>query len=220
MQVVVDMTAEPATVRLEEPADCGRFHVAVRGDGDAGDARRGPALPTTWARSTATARRWCDVARCGAWRRGRWATAWESDFAAMLELRPVQGLAERRRRLDPGPRGAGVVFVVEVMPVTATRTETDSMGPIEVPADRYWGAQTARSLVHFSIGDDVMPRSMIRAFGILKDAAARTNADLGLLDPKLAELISHGSRRRSRRAPSTTTSPCGCGRPAAAPRPT
>jgi len=73
--------------------------------------------------------------------------------------------------------------------VTATRTETDSMGPIEVPADRYWGAQTARSLVHFSIGDDVMPRSMIRAIGILKDASARTNADLGMLDPKLAELI-------------------------------
>jgi len=63
------------------------------------------------------------------------------------------------------------------------------MGPIEVPADRYWGAQTARSLVHFSIGDDVMPRSMIRAIGILKDASARTNADLGMLDPKLAELI-------------------------------
>jgi fumarate hydratase class II len=77
--------------------------------------------------------------------------------------------------------------------VTATRTETDSMGPIEVPADRYWGAQTARSLVHFSIGDDVMPRSMIRAFGILKDASARTNAELGMLDPKLAELIEVGA---------------------------
>ena len=74
--------------------------------------------------------------------------------------------------------------------MTATRTETDSMGPIEVPADVYWGAQTARSLVHFSIGDDVMPRSMIRALGILKDASARTNAELGMLDPKLAELIS------------------------------
>jgi fumarate hydratase class II len=63
------------------------------------------------------------------------------------------------------------------------------MGPIEVPGDRYWGAQTERSLVHFSIGDDVMPRSMIRALGILKDASARTNAELGMLDPKLAELI-------------------------------
>ena len=73
------------------------------------------------------------------------------------------------------------------------RTETDSMGPIEVPADRYWGAQTARSLIHFSIGDDVMPRSMIRGIGILKDASARTNADLGLLEPKLAELVSHAA---------------------------
>ncbi len=63
------------------------------------------------------------------------------------------------------------------------------MGPIEVPADRYWGAQTARSLVHFSIGDDKMPRAMIRAFGILKDAAALTNAELGVLDQDLAELI-------------------------------
>jgi fumarate hydratase class II len=67
------------------------------------------------------------------------------------------------------------------------------MGPIEVPADRYWGAQTARSLVHFSIGDDIMPRSMIRALGILKDAAARTNADLGVLDPKIAPLISQAA---------------------------
>ncbi len=77
--------------------------------------------------------------------------------------------------------------------MTTTRTETDSMGPIEVPADRYWGAQTARSLVHFSIGDDVMPRAVIRAFGILKDAAARTNAELGLLEPKLALLISEAA---------------------------
>ena len=63
------------------------------------------------------------------------------------------------------------------------------MGPIEVPADRYWGAQTARSLVHFPIGSDVMPRAVIRAFGILKGAAARTNAELGKLDAKLADLI-------------------------------
>ncbi len=75
----------------------------------------------------------------------------------------------------------------------ATRTETDSMGPIEVPTDRYWGAQTARSLVHFSIADNVMPRSMIRGFGILKNAAAQTNAELGLLEPKLAELISQAA---------------------------
>src|SRR6266446_4819028 len=54
----------------------------------------------------------------------------------------------------------------------ATRTETDSMGKMKVPADRYYGAQTARSLVHFAIGKDTMPAELIRAFGILKKAAA------------------------------------------------
>lgn len=71
----------------------------------------------------------------------------------------------------------------------ATRTETDSMGPIEVAADRYWGAQTQRSLHHFAIGADVMPRELIRAFGILKRAAAETNHELGLLAEEQATLI-------------------------------
>ena len=70
-----------------------------------------------------------------------------------------------------------------------TRTESDSMGKIEVPADRYYGAQTARSLVHFAVGTDTMPRAVIRAFGTLKKAAALTNKDLGLLNPEKAELI-------------------------------
>jgi fumarate hydratase class II len=59
-----------------------------------------------------------------------------------------------------------------------TRTETDSMGPIEVDSDRYWGAQTERSLHHFNIGFDVMPREVIRALGVLKKAAAIVNHDL------------------------------------------
>jgi fumarate hydratase class II len=63
------------------------------------------------------------------------------------------------------------------------------MGPIEVPADRYWGAQTARSLVHFSIGEDRIPREVIHAFGIIKKAAAEVNRDLGLLDAEKAQLI-------------------------------
>jgi len=63
----------------------------------------------------------------------------------------------------------------------ATRIETDTMGAIEVPADRYWGAQTQRSLQHFRIGGDRFPREMIRAFGILKKACALVNRDLGLL---------------------------------------
>jgi len=78
--------------------------------------------------------------------------------------------------------------------VSAVRIETDSMGPIEVPEDRYWGAQTARSLVHFPIGADTMPRPLIRGIGVLKEASARTNAELGKLDPKLADLIERAAR--------------------------
>src|SRR5499433_3627295 len=72
---------------------------------------------------------------------------------------------------------------------TKTRTETDSMGSIEVPADRYWGAQTERSLHHFNIGDDRMPREMIRALGMLKKAAALVNEELGKLSHDKAKLI-------------------------------
>jgi fumarate hydratase class II len=68
------------------------------------------------------------------------------------------------------------------------------MGPIEVPADRYWGAQTARSLVHFPIGEDTMPRPLLRAIGILKEASALTNAELGKLDQELADLIVAAAR--------------------------
>ena len=71
----------------------------------------------------------------------------------------------------------------------AVRMERDSMGSIEVPADRYWGAQTQRSLIHFAIGRDVMPREMIRAIGILKKAAALTNRELGKLPPEKADAI-------------------------------
>jgi fumarate hydratase class II len=74
-------------------------------------------------------------------------------------------------------------------PNVETRIESDSMGNIEVPADRYYGAQTARSLVHFDIGRDTMPPELIRAFGILKKAAAVVNEDLGKLRPEKARLI-------------------------------
>ncbi len=63
------------------------------------------------------------------------------------------------------------------------------MGEIEVPADRYWGAQTQRSLHHFDIGRETMPKPLIRAFGILKAASASVNRDLGKLDDALAGLI-------------------------------
>src|SRR3954452_15978537 len=70
-----------------------------------------------------------------------------------------------------------------------TRMETDSMGKIEVPSNVYWGAQTQRSLIHFNIGFDVMPREVIRALGILKKAAAITNFDLGKLPEDKMKLI-------------------------------
>ena len=71
----------------------------------------------------------------------------------------------------------------------STRTESDSMGKIEVPVDRYYGAQTARSLIHFDIGSDIMPPELIGAFGILKKAAALVNQDLGKLSADKARLI-------------------------------
>ncbi|HXO61152.1 MAG TPA: class II fumarate hydratase [Candidatus Acidoferrales bacterium] len=70
-----------------------------------------------------------------------------------------------------------------------TRTESDSMGKMEVPADRYYGAQTARSLIHFAIGKDAMPPELISAFGVLKKAAALVNQDLGKLPPEKSKLI-------------------------------
>src|SRR5438105_3538019 len=74
-------------------------------------------------------------------------------------------------------------------PVARTRVESDSMGKIEVPSNVYWGAQTQRSLLHFNIGRDTMPPELIRAFGILKKAAALVNQDLGKLSPEKAKLI-------------------------------
>src|SRR6202162_1090379 len=76
---------------------------------------------------------------------------------------------------------------------TPTRTESDSMGKIDVPADRYYGAQTARSLIHFAIGKDTMPPELIRAFGILKKAAALVNQDLGKLPAEKAALITQAA---------------------------
>ncbi|MDB5495650.1 MAG: fumC, partial [Phenylobacterium sp.] len=70
-----------------------------------------------------------------------------------------------------------------------TRTETDTFGPIEVPADRYWGAQTQRSLQNFKIGWEKQPQPMIRALGVVKRAAAEANMALGKLDPKIGEAI-------------------------------
>src|SRR5476649_1011200 len=73
--------------------------------------------------------------------------------------------------------------------MTKTRTETDTFGPIEVDASRYWGAQSQRSLGNFKIGWEKQPKPVIRALGIVKRAAAETNMALGKLDPKIGEAI-------------------------------
>ena len=96
---------------------------------------------------------------------------------------------------------------------TGTRSETDSLGEVEVPADHYWGAQTQRSLEHFDIGDDRMPKEVYHAYGYVKKAAARRQRRgrpaAGLEGPS----SSSGSATRSSAASWTTSSRCTCGRP-------
>src|SRR5919112_2424231 len=85
------------------------------------------------------------------------------------------------------------------MPSTATRTETDSFGPIEVPADSYWGAQTERSIGNFPFGpNERMPIEIVHALGFIKQAAARVNARLGLLEPQIAEAIQQAAAEVAR----------------------
>src|SRR6195256_1348033 len=76
----------------------------------------------------------------------------------------------------------------------STRTETDSFGPIDVAADRYWGAQTERSRQNFRIGHDRMPIEIVRALAIVKLAAAETNRELGLIDQRRARAIIRAAR--------------------------
>src|ERR1700752_2265003 len=82
---------------------------------------------------------------------------------------------------------------ISAEPTTRTRIESDSMGKIELPSNVYWGAQTQRSLLHFNIGRDTMPPELIRAFGILKKAAALVNQDLGKLSADKAKLIAQAA---------------------------
>src|ERR1700739_1814427 len=77
---------------------------------------------------------------------------------------------------------------------SSARVETDSFGPIEVPADRYWGAQTERSRQNFRIGKDRMPIEIVHALGIVKLAAAETNRELGLIDQRRARAIARAAR--------------------------
>ena len=78
--------------------------------------------------------------------------------------------------------------------MTETRTETDSFGPIEVPADKLWGAQTQRSLENFPIGWEKQPVAIVRALGVIKEACARANVERGALDPKIGGAIQAAAR--------------------------
>ena len=73
--------------------------------------------------------------------------------------------------------------------MTNTRTETDSFGPLEVPSDKYWGAQTQRSLINFPIGWEKQPVAIVRALGVIKKACAQANHDLGKIPTELAEAM-------------------------------
>jgi fumarate hydratase class II len=105
----------------------------------------------------------------------------------------------KSRSKAPSKKGAKTVKPVATAKTLAPakkispRTESDSMGKIKVPGDRYYGAQTARSLIHFDIGRDTMPPELIRAFGILKKAAALVNLDLGKLPADKARLIARAA---------------------------
>ena len=103
----------------------------------------------------------------------------------------------------------------------STRTETDSFGPIEVPGDAYWGAQTQRSIENFPFGPrEQMPVEIVHALGFVKQAAARVNARDGGLDAELGRGDPAGGGRGRARASTTTSSRWSSGRPARAPNPT
>jgi fumarate hydratase class II len=97
-----------------------------------------------------------------------------------------------------------------------TRTESDTFGPIEVPAEAYWGAQTQRSRENFRIGEERMPLPLIRALGLVKRAAAEVNQSLGILDAKRAKAIIAAAQEVN----STISFRWSCGRPVQARRPT
>lgn len=97
-------------------------------------------------------------------------------------------------RRHAGPRADDATESIHAQSTTpsnaATRSETDSFGPIDVAADRYWGAQTERSRQNFKIGHDRMPIAIIHALAIVKLAAAETNRELGQLDARRADASS------------------------------
>ena len=123
------------------------------------------------------------------------------DLAKKLDRKVGKGRADGRsatiaRLIQQGLEGQAPAVVAPPAqsmraeaPEGKVRIESDTMGELEVPADRYYGCQTARSLLNFDIGHDTMPLGVIRGFGILKQAAAKTNVALKQLDPEVGDLI-------------------------------
>ncbi|MEU5641129.1 class II fumarate hydratase [Streptomyces milbemycinicus] len=109
----------------------------------------------------------------------------------MTARRSGVGQTEKAEKAEKARDGEApkILDVPVGLAATGTRRETDSMGAIDVPADRYWGAQTQRSLIHFSIGDDRMPTAVYRAYGHVKKAAAIVNGRTGRLPAWKSELI-------------------------------
>src|SRR5689334_20169078 len=100
----------------------------------------------------------------------------------------LSGIGTRMLKAPRSAKGR-LMNVPKEAPKAAIRVETDSFGPIEVAADRYWGAQTQRSLENFRIGGERMPKPIVRALGIVKMAAAMVNKEMKLIDGKLADAI-------------------------------
>ena len=122
------------------------------------------------------------------------------DLAQMLDKKVGRGRKGGRsatiaQLIRKGIEGAAVMPIPTisrkefVTSAETVRVEKDSMGELDVPGDRYWGCQTARSMINFDIGEDLMPGGVIRGFGILKQAAASTNKKLGEIGEEIADLV-------------------------------
>src|SRR5690554_4832273 len=119
-----------------------------------------------------------------------------SEASATDDIDRQQSSNRQSRRMTKGPVKVGLTILAAwnaILQLQAntmkTRIESDSMGNIEVPADRYWGAQTQRALQHFAIGQERMPAAVLHALGEIKSVAAGVNASMGLLPQDLADLI-------------------------------
>lgn len=102
----------------------------------------------------------------------------------------LSAVVANKDQTDPAKEAIPTVLALPIgIDATDQRREFDSLGDVEVPADHYWGAQTQRSLQHFNIGHDVMPKEVYHAYGFVKQAAAMVNTDAGRLPKWKGDLI-------------------------------